>query len=254
MIAEIQRLTDDYFAWLRKKTQLSSIEDWVEITTPYLDRHNDYIQIYAKRTNGGFVLTDDGYTIYDLELSGCKLDTPKRRSLLNMTLNGFGVTVENDAILVRASDKDFALRKHNILQAILAVNDLFYLASATVKSLFYEEVVAWLDDSDIRYTPNVKFSGRTGFDHRFDFVVPKSKLYPERILLSVNNPNRESALSAVFAWGDTREARTGESQAYAFLNDSQKAVTETVLNAFRNYDVQPVQWKRREDVRAELAA
>lgn len=254
MIDEIQTLTDEYFTWLREKTHLRSVEDWVEITTPYLDRHNDCLQIYAKRTNGGFELSDDGYTLFDLELSGCKIDTPKRKALLNMTLNGFGVVVEDDAILVRASAEDFALRKHNLLQAMLAVNDMFYLASTTISSLFYEEVVAWLDESEIRYTPNFKFAGKTGYDHRFDFVIPKSTLYPERILFSINNPNRENMQRAVFSWGDTRDAREGESLAYAFLNDAEKSVSDNVLTAFRNYSVQPIQWSDRESVREELVA
>ena len=52
MINEIQTLLDQYMKWLKDKTALRQIEDWVEITTPYLDRHNDYIQIYARRENG----------------------------------------------------------------------------------------------------------------------------------------------------------------------------------------------------------
>jgi len=47
MIGEIQSLLDEYMRWLKEKTQLRQIDDWVEITTPYLDRHNDYLQIYA---------------------------------------------------------------------------------------------------------------------------------------------------------------------------------------------------------------
>lgn len=45
MIQDIQKLIDDYVVWLRDKTSLRQIENWVEITTPYLDRQNDYIQI-----------------------------------------------------------------------------------------------------------------------------------------------------------------------------------------------------------------
>ena len=67
MMNEIQDLLDAYHAWLKDRTALRRIEEWVEITTPYLDRHNDYLQIYAKRANGGLLLTDDGYTIEDLE-------------------------------------------------------------------------------------------------------------------------------------------------------------------------------------------
>jgi hypothetical protein len=82
---EIQRLLDSYIQWLRDKTALREVGDWVEITTPYLDRHNDYLQIYAKRQNGSYLLTDDGYVIEDLAQSGCKLDSPKRQDLLRMT-------------------------------------------------------------------------------------------------------------------------------------------------------------------------
>ena len=50
-------------------------------TTPYLDRHNDQLQIYATKTNGHFALTDDGYIIQDLQSSGCDLKTERRRTL-----------------------------------------------------------------------------------------------------------------------------------------------------------------------------
>jgi len=67
-----------------------------------------------------------------------------------MTLNGFGVQlVDNNRLEVQASNETFALRKHNLVQAILAVNDLFYLAMPMVASLFYEDVVVWLDIHDI---------------------------------------------------------------------------------------------------------
>ena len=141
MIGEVQSLLDQYWTWLRDRTSLREVGDWIEITTPYLDRHNDYLQIYAKRVNGGFILTDDGYILEDLEQSGCKIDSAKRQALFKTTLNGFGVQVNEKALEVRASADNFALRKHNLVQAMLAVNDLFYLASPMIASLFCEDVV-----------------------------------------------------------------------------------------------------------------
>lgn len=254
MKKEVQKLLDTYAQWLRDKTKLREIDEWVEITTPYLDRHNDYLQIYAKRSNGGFVLTDDGYVLRDLEQSGCKLESSKRQALLKMTLNGFGVHENEKSLEVHASPNNFALRKHNLVQAMLAVNDLFYLASPVVVSLFYEDVVSWLDLSEIRYTPHVKFTGKSGYDHLFDFVIPKSKTQPERILRAINRPSREAAQAMAFSWIDTKEVRAPDSRAYAILNDSKASVSETVLDAMRNYDVLPVLWSGREQVRDELAA
>lgn len=254
MISEIQRLMDAYYVWLKDKSALRQINQWVEITTPYLDRHNDYIQIYVKQENGGFLLTDDGYTIDDLEQSGCKLESPKRQDLLKMTLNGFGVQLDGKGLQVYASPENFALRKHNLVQAMLAVNDMFYLAMPTVASLFYEDVVAWLDFYDIRYTPKVKFTGKTGYDHLFDFVIPKSRQQPERIIQTITRPSRDTAQSVAFSWLDTKDVRLPNSRAYALLNDSEHTVSSTVMDALRSYEVQPVLWSQRDSVREELAA
>lgn len=252
MIGDVQKLLDDYVVWLRDKTLSRTVADWVEITSPFLDRHNDYIQIYAKKSNGSYLLTDDGYTIADLAQSGCKLDSPKRQQLLKMTLNGFGVKLNGESLEVQASPENFALRKHNLVQAMLAVNDMFYLAAPMVSSFFYEDVVSWLDLKDIRYTPHVKLTGNSGFDHFFDFVIPKSRKQTERILKTINRPGRDTAESVAFSWIDTKEVRSANSRIYALLNDTDMNVSSSVVDALKSYDVHPVVWSRRDEVVAEL--
>ncbi|MBT9168986.1 MAG: hypothetical protein DDT19_02338 [Syntrophomonadaceae bacterium] len=254
MIDEIQKLLDQYLVWLKDKTALRQVKDWIEITTPYLDRHNDYLQIYVKRENSGFLLTDDGYTIEDLRHSGCELESKKRKELLTLTLNGFGVKQDGNALIVHTSPDNFALRKHNLVQAVLAVNDLFYLAVPMVASLFLEDVTSWLDLNDVRYTPKVKFTGKSGYDHLFDFVIPASKRQPERILQTINRPGRETAQVVAFSWIDTKEVRPANSQAYVLLNDSEHMPSASVIDALKNYGVRPVLWSKREEVREELAA
>jgi len=254
MIHDIQNLLDAYLAWLKDKTHLRQIEDWVEITTPYLDRDNDYLQIYARKEGSSYILTDDGHTIGDLELAGCKLNSPKRQDLLKMTLNGFGVQLQEQRLEVRAAPENFAFRKHNLVQAMLAVNDMFYLSVPIVGSIFYEDVFSWLDLNNIRYTPKVKFSGKSGYDHLFDFVIPKSRLQPERIIQAINRPNRDTAQAIVFSWFDTKEVRPSDSKAYAFLNDSAAAIPATVIDALKSYDVTPIPWSHRDELRDELAA
>ena len=125
MIKDVQNLLDGYWRWLRDRTILREIKDWVEITTPYLDRHNDCLQIYARRDNGGFVLTDDGYILEDLASSGCEIATPRRRSLLATTVAGFGVKLNDNRLETNATPENFALQKHNLIQAMLASMTFF---------------------------------------------------------------------------------------------------------------------------------
>lgn len=254
MINEIQGLIQSYSDWLRDNTTLKEIDSWVEITTPYLDRHNDCLQIYAKRQEGGYLLTDDGYILDDLELSGCSIESDKRKTLLFATAQGFGIEVNGKELQIRASSEDFSLRKHNLLQAMLAVNDLFYLASPNIANLFFEDVTAWLDQSDIRHSPRVKFTGVSGYDHLFDFVIPKSRVQPERMLSTINRPTRESAQTTAFSWLDTKEVRAQGSQAYALLNDGERPIPAGVQEALQAYDLKPIRWSERDQVREELAA
>ena len=79
---------------------------------------------------GGYELSNDGYTIIDLANSGCDMSTPRRFQLSHTTLNGFGVTFDGDALVVRCEHDQFANKKHNLVQAMLAVNDIFYTATA----------------------------------------------------------------------------------------------------------------------------
>lgn len=253
MIDEIKILLEKHLEWLRDKTSLrQASQEWVEITTPYLDRHNDCLQIYVKRQDNGFLLSDDRYVIEDLEAAGCKLDSKKRQDLLNMTLRGFGVQLVDSALQVRATPENFPIRKHNLIQVMLAVNDLFYLAVPMVSSLFYEDLVAWLDLNEVRYTPNVKFTGKSGFDHQFRFVIPKSKLRPERIIDMLPKPSRDRVEALAFKWIDTRETRPVDATAYAFLNDQDQEIPPSIVDALKNYDISPVLWRNREGVRSEL--
>jgi hypothetical protein len=254
MINEIQNLFNKYLVWLKDKTVLRQIDEWVEITTPYLDRHNDYLQIYVKRDNDGFVLTDDGYIISDLQLSGCSLESGTRKNLLKQTLNGFGISMEERTLFVHATADNFALKKHNLVQAMLAVNDLFYTATSMVKNLFFEDVQSWLNMHDIRYISKVKFTGKSGFDYMFDFVIPASQKYPERILGTVNNPDRQHIQSLAFSWIDTKDNRPDNSVAYAFLNDYDHPLKSNVKDALINYGIRPILWKKREEAVEELAA
>jgi hypothetical protein len=255
MTKSITELVEGYRNWLSDKTQVRELtQGWHEITTPFVDHHNDMIQLYARRKGDQIVLTDDGYTINDLADSGCDIDSsPKRKALLVTTLNGFGIHRAGRRLEVITTDADFAFKKHSLLQAILAVSDMFMLAQSQVHNLFVEDVYGWLDQNDIRYTPRAKFSGQTGFDHVFEAVIPKSRNAPERLLKTIANPTRERIEAAIFAWSDTRAARPEGARLYTFIND-QRPLSSGALDALGAYDITSVRWSERDDFVGALAA
>jgi Domain of unknown function DUF1828/Domain of unknown function DUF1829 len=251
---ECRQLVDAYVEWLRRGISAEAVGEACELTTPFLDRHNDHIQIYAVRRNGKIVLSDDGYILSDLRTSGLELTTPKRRNVLETALRGFGIQLEEGRLVVEASPRNLGQRVHSLIQAMLALNDMFVMAQPRVASFFWEDVRDFLDAHRVRYSPRVKLAGKTGYDHAIDFLIPRSPEAPERLLQAINSPNRSSIASYLFVLTDTREGRGLEAEAYAFLNDQDREVGGDVIEALEVYQVHAALWSQREEFAPRLAA
>jgi hypothetical protein len=248
------QLVNLYATWLKEKIKPRAIGDVCELTTPFVDRHNDYLQIYVKATPSGLLLTDDSYTIRDLEMSGLEFNTERRKNELKAILNGFGVNLRGDSLEVEARPDNFAQRKHNLLQAMLAINDLFVLAPSKVSSFFKEDVEKFLLLHDIRFTKDINFIGKSGFNHHFDFVIPPSKKEPERVLRTINNPTKNNVSAMIFSWDDARKVRSENAVAIAVLNDQDKEISPDTVHALKAYEIEPIAWSKRDKYIAKLAA
>ena len=55
---DIQKLIDDYTSWLKNEITFEKVGEYYEITTPYLDHANDYLQIYVKQEGNDIFFTD----------------------------------------------------------------------------------------------------------------------------------------------------------------------------------------------------
>lgn len=251
---ECQEMIDSYVRWLKEGLSAVKVSDSCEITTPFLDRHNDHLQVYASRVNGSIRLSDDGYIMSELATSGLELSTPKRKAVLDTALRGFGVHIDNRNLVVDASTRTIGQKMHSLVQAMIAVNDMFVMAQPRVSSFYFEDVKAFLDLNGIRYIDRVKVSGLSGFDHALDFLIPRSPSRPERLLQTINSPTKSSIGAYLFALGDTREARAPDTEAYAFLNDEDNVLAAGVVEALEAYEVRPLFWTRRDQTLTALAS
>ena len=145
-------------------------------------------------------------------------------------------------------------RAHALIQAMISVNDLYVLARERVASLFFEDVGKWLDENDIRYSVKVKMAGKSGYDQSLDYLIPRSKDQPERVLQTLTNPTKPFVMNALFGITDVRQLRSSPLDAYVIMNDRNREVSGEVLDAFDAYDVKSAFWSQREYLVPALAA
>ena len=253
-----KKFSDIYTDWLKKNMQETQIDrDIFRLTTPFLDRNNDHIEVYViKRDDDSLVITDDSYTINELEMSGLNLDVSKKiKNALNVILNSHGVAINDDKSLsVTANLANFPNKKHMLIQCMIKVSDLFMLSQSNIKSFFLEDVKNFFEKNDIRYTEGPSFIGKSKLVNNFDFVISHYKDAPERLIRVVNNYNLDYAKSIIFSWEDIREVRTNNPVLYTFINDTNKVPSKEALQALNEYDIKYILWNERDKYIEQLSA
>lgn len=241
---------NDYYAFLKEKTLVTASDssDWVEISTPFIGLFNDTVDIYAKKEGNRIILSDDGNTLRNLELSGLEISrSPKRKEILDRILLNYGVRISNDELTTEATERDFLQKKLNLIAAISETADMYYLARHTVASVFREDVKAYLDEQELIYTPYFISKGSTGLEFTFDFQIAYRNT--EIVIKSFNSINKMNLPHFLFTWEDIKKVREQQTQkeliGLAVINDVDREVSEEYLSALDSKGAQHILWSQR---------
>jgi hypothetical protein len=124
MLSETHKLflelfLNEYPFWLTKNSSVKKLDNgWFELTTSYLDKHNDYIVVYAIKPFGIITIHDGGETIGGLSLI-IHRDVKK-------VLTTYGIQQDETGLYVDCNEGDFAQKLHNLISAIIEINALSY--------------------------------------------------------------------------------------------------------------------------------
>ena len=243
---EMRNMIDDYCRWLKSEITFAQYGEWCEITTPYLDRHNDYLQIYVRQENDGILtLTDDGCIIKDLLACGFNF-SKKRKSRIENILNNFNMKLSGDSIVAEATSKDFPHKKHMLIQAMLKIDDMFVLSRPNIESFFFEDVENYFQKLELYPTKEFPMIGKSGNLYSYDFHFQRTKNKPERFCKTIDNLRKQIRDVTLYNWSDTREKRNDDSTLIVIVNDNNK-IDESDITAFKNYEIETVLFSKRHE-------
>ena len=251
---DIQNMISDYANWLKSKITVEKFGEYYELTTPFLDRYNDYFQIYIKQClDGSIEMTDDGYILNNLINSGVSLNTKKRKGLINNILKNYSLELHNNEIMARGTIDTFPQIKHQMVQAMLLLDDMFELSPENVKDFFIDDVQLFFDKNEIYYTKNFSLIGKTGTQINYEFHFQRTKNKPERFCKTINRINEQKRNITIFNWIDTLEKRNNEGNLIILLNDENKIKTEDI-NAFKSYSIHPILFSNKKEIKNMVSA
>lgn len=241
---KVQKLIEEYANWLKSEITFEQMGEYFEITTPYLDNANDYLQLYVRQDGDSIYFTDDGAIIDGLAKNGVQLTSARKEQLKGIMLQ-YGVKIEGNELTSKAPLGLFPQKNHMFIQAMLRADDMLMTAKNKVTSFFLDDIQEFFLRKDIYFTDNVQFTGISGFAHTYEFLLQRTRNKPERLCRAVNNPKRSTMENVLFSWNDTKPSRKNDSQLVVFLND-QNPIGKGVEDALSNYEAKVIRWSERE--------
>lgn len=242
----------DYYEFLHKNTykDKDTNTNWFIISTPFLGAFNDPIELFVKKeedVDNKIIISDDGVTLYNLELQGVSfVASSQRKSLLERVINTYGLKLEGGEIQVSTTIDKFAQRKYDIISAIQEINAFHVLSKSTVSSVFKEDVRAYLDSKNIIYTPEFISKGKTGLDFTFDFQIARKNT--ETVIKAFNSTsiNTHTLSSFIFSWEDIKETRSSVAnkklKAIMIINDTEKPIEDKYITAIVSKGAGYIPW------------
>lgn len=235
MTSTSSKLKNLYMDWLKNELIFTDVaNDYVSISTPFLDTNYDNIELFAKFiTKNKIEITDFGYTLYNLEEAGLKVSKRSKTvyRIFEQILTDFGVSFSNNnALTITVDSKRFAIAKNRLLQAIMRINDLLYLEKNNIKSSFNEMISDFFIAKNIPFIPDLEIAGYNGTSSHFDFSLPLPA-GNERLIKTVARPN-DINQAKIFNF-DVRETSHVRQATFSLvLNNVEKDIIEQIkINA-----------------------
>lgn len=247
-----KQLNSLFDQWNKKHLSFKRQEDFIEITTPFVDMHHDLIQLFFtdKKINEPYILTDDGYIINELKLLGVDVtNTKKRKEFFEITLRSFGVEYnrKSDELYVTFDAlEEYPRKQHLLLQCIIKISDMMLTSRNTVMSIFTEEIKVYFEEKNVIFSPDLGFMGKTGNQQTFDFVIPHTKRSNEKLIKAVNKATSNNYMNTLFPFTDVQSVRQNV-EFLVIANDSNSSISEKFQTSLTNWEVKILPWSTREE-------
>lgn len=259
---ELDVVKDSYVNWIRENTHLSDgLNNSIEISSPFIDSLNENIKLYVVPESNDIKVTDDGYTIWNLETTGMvfRKGSQRERILLDiMERYSVDIDLSTKELYIKTDNDNLGMAIHVLTQTILSVSDLLRFNKKNIKNLFYEEVNNYFTQNKeiFDYFPDFEIQGKSKLMHRFDYLMTTQNKQKKLVKL-VNSLDQVQLERILLSWQDTSQQRIKKYNEnlgmVALINDSQKKISSKFEIAFAQYGIEPIGFSNKAAVNQSLS-
>lgn len=232
-----------------------------EVTLPLLDPLNDFVRVYIRPVQGGYVLSDYGLTMEAMDDLGVDLSTPKREAIMDILMRTNGLIYDRGMLTAHAAADPQEFARHFLLylRGLVGVMDMEMLQTPRTRLDFEGVVGDYLRTREAPYERNARVPLVHGIDptSRFqyvqvDFLVRGAVAVEALHATSINSSN--NAVNRIFVDYQQVRAHGPREIKLAVVYNDESAVAQTprfgVLQEVAS--LPPIPWSRRDEALAPL--
>ncbi len=239
------KISKAYLNFVKENTKFNDInETHTEVITPYVDPFGEGITFSVNFDGTFYTVTDDGDTIWNLELYGINVNKKGNRQNLLKSLADFNsFNIKDKTLSKTVSKKDLGQSIHDMTQLLLDVYNFSQLHPQNVASQFLEDVNNFFfiqHKNRFNVFPEFSISGKSQLSHRFNFVFLGSE--NSKLAKVYNSIDKQQVDSILASWLDTVEyrKRTYKDSEKLFIivsSDGYNKLKQDHILALKEYDI-----------------
>ena len=233
-----------YLNWINKCNYTDLKNEWIEIKTPFTDFTGSYIYLFAKEIDGKYYLTDYGNILNELDMHNIQIKG-QRKDLLNKILLSQKCEIgKNNDICIKFSNiENFPKYKHQLIQAIINISDLFLTSKSNIENLFLFDVIDFLDKQEISYSSRpYSLQGKSELTNNFDLNIGqiRKRNIPTLHTRIINRLTDNSMKSILFA---TTDLYLDKNEKIAtIINDIDNKIDNKKADVLRKSNIEVIFW------------
>ena len=184
----------------------SEFKDFIKITTPFIYPDGDVVDLFYRKTDRGFILTDLGETIRWIESQSVNgMRNEKQKELIETIRLTHNLEVKRDMFIVRVdSSADSIKLASSILelgQALVRLSDLWILQTGRKTRTILDSVEDFIKKIKINYEREQPYTGETERNWRPHFYTT---VKGNNVLTHVLNTDKKSSAKPILCMVNTQ--------------------------------------------------
>lgn len=240
-------LSSAYAAWFSKQLYSQKIGEWCSIVIPFFDESRDnFSYLVRRRPDSSIEINDDGSIVSRLlEYVPNVMELYTKKDILHSIISKYHINFsEEHELSLITTEELFPFRFHDLIQASLEISTIRNMTSHNVKQLFKDEVSRFFKNSSIKYSENLKYTGNSGLQHKFDFSIKIDNRI--EIIKTIPFIDKKILGYTIFSWNDAKSNMSKQTNFIVLIDDLKKKIPAEYNDALKYNNIIPFQWSEKQ--------